>query len=165
MRTPANIAGHPIHPMLVTLPIGLFVFSFVCDLIFVFGSGNPTFAIVALYTMAGGIVGALAAAIFGFIDLLSLPPEPRKTGLAHMTINLVVVVLYLINFWQRSGTPEAPGGFVWLSLLAIALLVVSGWLGGKMVYVYGVAVSGVGEQPPVAEPRAMREPERRTRSA
>jgi len=165
MRTPANIAGHPIHPMLVTLPIGLFVFSFVCDLIYVFGSGNPTFAIVALYTMAGGIVGALAAAIFGFIDLMSLPPEPRKTGLAHMTINLVVVVLYVINCWLRSGTPESPGGYVWLSLIAIALLVVSGWLGGKMVYVYGVAVSGVGENARAEEPRPMREPDRRTRSA
>jgi uncharacterized membrane protein len=165
MRTPASIAGHPIHPMLVTLPIGLFVFSFVCDLIYVFGSGNPTFAIVALYTMAGGIVGALAAAIFGFIDLMSLPPEPRKTGLAHMTINLIVVVLYVINFWLRSGTPEAPGGYVWLSLIAIALLVVSGWLGGKMVYVYGVAVSGVGERARAEEPRSMREPDRRTRGA
>jgi len=165
MRTPANIAGHPIHPMLVTLPIGLFVFSFVCDLIYVFGSGNPTFAIVALYTMAGGIVGALAAAIFGLIDLMSLPPEPRKTGLAHMTINLIVVVLYVINFWLRSGTPEAPGGYVWLSLIAIALLIVSGWLGGKMVYVYGVAVSGVGEKARAEEPRPVREPDRRTRSA
>jgi uncharacterized membrane protein len=163
MRTPASIAGHPIHPMLVPLPIGLFVFSFICDLIYVFGSGNPNFAIVALYTMAGGIVGALAAAIFGFIDLMSLPSEPRKTGLAHMTINLVVVVLYLINFWQRSDAPESPGGFVGLSLVAIALLVVSGWLGGKMVYVYGVAVNGVGEKAPVAEPRTMREPEQRAR--
>jgi uncharacterized membrane protein len=165
MRSPANIAGHPIHPLLVTLPIGVFVFSFVCDLIYVFGSGNPTFAIVALYTMAGGIVGALAAAIFGFIDLLSLPPEPRKTGLAHMTINLIVVVLYVINYWLRRGTPESPGGYVWLSLIAIALLVVAGWLGGKMVYVYGVAVSGVDEKTSVEEPRPMREPERRTRSA
>ena len=165
MRTPASIAGHPIHPMLVPLPIGLFVFSFICDLIYVFGSGNPNFAIVALYTMAGGIVGALAAAIFGFIDLLSLPPEPRKTGLAHMTINLVVVVLYVINFWQRSGTPESPGGYVGLSLLAIALLVVSGWLGGKMVYVYGVAVNAVTEKASVAESRPMREPERRTHGA
>jgi uncharacterized membrane protein len=111
MRTPASIAGHPIHPMLVTLPIGLFVFSFVCDLIYVFGSGNPTFAIVALYT------------------------------------------------------PEASGGYVWLSLIAIALLVVSGWLGGKMVYVYGVAVSGVGERARAEEPRSMREPDRRTRGA
>jgi uncharacterized membrane protein len=165
MRTPASIAGHPIHPMLVPLPIGLFVCSFICDLIYVFGSGNPNFAIVALYTMAGGIVGALAAAIFGFIDLMSLPPGPRKTGLAHMTINLVVVVLYVINFWQRSGTPESPGGYVGLSLVTIVLLVVSGWLGGKMVYVYGVAVNAVGDNTPVVEPRPLREPERRAHRA
>ena len=141
MRTPANIAGHPIHPMLVTIPIGLWIFSFVCDLAFVFGSGAPVWSTVALYTMAGGIVGALAAAVFGFIDLLSLPPEPRRTALVHMTINLIVVVLYLVNFWFRRGTPDNPGGFVWLSLVSIGLLVVSGWLGGKLVYVLGVAVS------------------------
>ena len=145
MRTPANIAGHPIHPMLVPLPIGLWLFSFVCDLCFVFGSGAPVWSTVALYTMAGGIVGALAAAVFGFIDLVSLPPEPRKTALTHMTINLVVVVLYVVNFWLRTKTPDNPGGYGWLSLIAIALLVVSGWLGGKMVYVLGVAVSAAGE--------------------
>ena len=145
MRTPANIAGHPIHPMLVPIPIGLWIFSFVCDLIFVFGSGAPVWSTVALYTMAGGIIGALAAAVFGFIDLLSLPPEPRRTALVHMTINLVIVVLYLINFWLRRGMPDNPGNLVWLSLVSIGLLVVSGWLGGKLVYVLGVAVTAPGE--------------------
>ncbi len=141
MRTPASIAGHPLHPMLVPLPIGLWVFSFVCDLFFVFGSGAPAWSTVALYTMAGGIVGALAAAIPGLVDLLSLPPEPRRTALTHMAINLTIVVLYVINFWLRLGTPGNPGGYVWLSLLAILLLAVSGWLGGRMVFVLGVAVS------------------------
>jgi uncharacterized membrane protein len=145
MRTPANIAGHPIHPMLITLPIGLWVFSFVCDLIFVFGSGAPVWSTVALYTMAGGIVGALLAAVPGLIDLLSLPPEPRKTALIHMAINLTIVVLYIINFWLRSRTPDNPGGSVWLSLLTIVLLLISGWLGGKLVYVLGVAVSSAAE--------------------
>ena len=141
MRTPANIAGHPIHPMLVTLPIGLWVFSFVCDLFFVFGSGAPVWSTVARYTMAGGIIGALAAAIPGLIDLLSLPPEPRKTAVVHMGINLTIVVLYVINFWLRSRTPDNPGALVWLSLLAILMLVVSGWLGGKMVFLLGVGVT------------------------
>ena len=147
MRTPANIAGHPIHPMLVTLPIGLWVFSFVCDLAYVFGGGAPAWATVALYTMAGGIVGALLAAVPGFIDLLSLPPEPRKTALIHMTINLTIVVLYVINFWLRSRMADGPGHYVWLSLLTIILLVVSGWLGGKMVFVLGVGVSASAEPP------------------
>jgi uncharacterized membrane protein len=128
--------------MLVPIPIGLWIFSLVCDLVHAGGSGNPAWATVAIYTMGGGIAGALLAALPGLIDLLSLPPGPRKTAIAHMTINLIVVALYALNLWLRLPAPENPGGLVWLSLLAIGLLVVSGWLGGKMVYVYGVAVDG-----------------------
>jgi uncharacterized membrane protein len=90
--------------------------------------------------MGGGIVGALVAAIAGFIDLLSLPPGPRSTAVKHMAINLAIVVLYVINFWMRAQAPVGPGNLVWLSLLTIILLLVSGWLGGKLVYEYGVAV-------------------------
>jgi uncharacterized membrane protein len=141
MRTPASIAGHPIHPMLVPLPIGLWIFSLVCDLIHAGGSANPAWTTVALYTMGGGIVGALLAAVPGLVDLLSLPPGPRSTAIKHMAINLTVVVLYLINFWMRSKSSGEPGGWIWLSVIALGLLVISGWLGGKMVYEHGVAVT------------------------
>src|SRR5690349_21430282 len=117
MRTPANIARHPIHPMLVPLPIGLWVFSFVCDIIARFAADPASWNTVALYTMAGGIVGALAAAVFGLIDLLSLHDRPiRKTALAHMVINLTVVALYAINTWLRLPDRTAPGP-LWLSLI------------------------------------------------
>ena len=149
MRTPASIAGHPIHPMLVAVPIGLWIFSLVCDLARVAGSGNPAWATVAFYTMAGGIAGALLAALPGFVDLLSLPPRPRKTAIAHMLINLTVVALYAVNLWLRWSTPADLELPFWLSLTGIGLLTISGWLGGKMVYVLGVAV-----EPLAAEGRA-----------
>jgi uncharacterized membrane protein len=140
MRTPANIARHPIHPMLVPIPIGLWIFALVCDLVYVFGSGAGAWATVALYCMVGGLIGALAAAIFGFVDLLSLPPEPKRIAVWHMAINLTIVVLYVLNVWLRLTSTEVPRGAIWLSIIAVALLVVSGWLGGHMVYVHGVAV-------------------------
>lgn len=143
MRTPANIARHPIHPMLVALPIGMWVLSLACDLIAPFTANPTNWKLVALYAMVGGIIGALAAAIFGFIDLLSLPEDIRKTGIVHMSINLVVVVLFVVDAWVRIASADmgaASTGMVWLSVVAIALLLVSGWLGGKMVYRYGVAV-------------------------
>jgi uncharacterized membrane protein len=133
--------------MLVSIPIGLWVFSFVCDLVGM-NSPNPAWVTVALYTMGGGIVGALVAAIAGFIDLLSLPPGPRATGIKHMAINLTIVVLYAVNFWMRTEAPAGPGNLVWLSLLTILLLLVSGWLGGKLVYEHGVAVD-VRSEPPL----------------
>lgn len=140
MRTPASIARHPIHPMLVPIPIGLWIFSLVADLFYAGGSTNTAWTTVAFYCMGGGIVGALAAALPGLIDLLSLPAGPRKTAITHMAINLTVVVLYVINFWMRMSAPENPGKLVWLSLLSVGLLAISGWLGGKMVYEHGIAV-------------------------
>jgi uncharacterized membrane protein len=141
MRTPASIAGHPIHPMLVTLPIGLWIFSFVCDLFYVFGSGAAEWKTVAVYTMTGGIVGALLAAIPGLIDLLSLPPEPKRTALIHMAINLTVVALFAFNLWLRLSVADPGRTPIWLSAIGVALLAISGWLGGKLVYLGGVAVS------------------------
>jgi uncharacterized membrane protein len=136
MRTPASIAGHPIHPMLVPLPIGMWVLSLACDIIAAFAADPTSWKTVALYAMVGGIIGALLAAVFGLVDLLSLPPAIRRTALAHMSINLVVVVLFVIDAWLRVSGSDP----VWLSVVAILLLLVSGWLGGKMVYRLGVAV-------------------------
>jgi uncharacterized membrane protein len=141
MRTPAQIAGHPIHPMLVTIPIGLWVFSLVADLI-AMRSGSPdTWHATALYTMIGGVIGALAAAVPGLIDLLSLRDEAiKKTALTHMALNLVIVALFAINAWTRMRGLVSPNVSLGLSVVAIAMLLVSGWLGGKMVYEAGVAV-------------------------
>jgi uncharacterized membrane protein len=141
MRTPAQIAGHPIHPMLVTIPIGLWIFSLVADLIGLRSAAPDVWHAAALYTMVGGIVGALAAAVAGLVDLLSLGDIPiRRTALEHMTLNLVIVVLYVINAWTRVHASVGPGVSLGLSVIAIAILLVSGWLGGKMVYEAGVAV-------------------------
>lgn len=172
MRTPAQIAGHPIHPMLVAIPIGLWVFSIAADLIAMRSASPETWQAAALYTMVGGILGALAAAVPGLIDLLSLRDKAIKsTALTHMTINLTVVALYAVNAWLRAnGTSGSLP--VALSLAAIALLFASGWLGGKMVYQAGVAVhtedlatqerwtadrGAAGSRPMGATPGAMRD--------
>ena len=54
-QSTVRIVRHPIHPMLVPLPIGLWIFSVICDLAFAFGAGNETWKTVALYTAAGGV--------------------------------------------------------------------------------------------------------------
>lgn len=138
MRTPASIAKHPIHPMLVAIPIGLWIFSLACDVIRVMGATSPNWVVAAYYTLIGGILGALLAAVPGFIDMLSLPRGTKRIALIHMAINLTVVGLYLWNAYLRKH-----GGLdfaVWLSVIGVGLLAISGWLGGKMVYVHGVAV-------------------------
>jgi len=95
--------------------------------------------------MIGGVVGALVAAVFGLVDLISLPSGTyvKHVALTHMGINLVVVALFACNAWMRHNEANPSGTPFILSIVGILLLVVSGWLGGKMVYEAGVGVDGV----------------------
>lgn len=144
MVSKVNIAGHPLHPMLVPLPIGLWVFSLVCDIVY-FAGGSAIWSTLALYTMAGGIIGALLAALPGLFDLYNLHASPsKKVGLWHMGVNLGLVTLYVLNFLWRRNIGDTTGPFV-LSIVAVLALAVSGWLGGEMVYNHGVGVVRIDE--------------------
>jgi uncharacterized membrane protein len=141
MHTPASVRGHPLHPMLVPIAIGCWVFSFVADLIFLAIGARDPWNLLAYYTMLGGIVGALLAALPGLVDLLSLPPGGiKRTALTHMGINLTVVAMFAYNAWLRHANPESLTLAIALSAVAILMLLVSGWLGGKMVFEHGVGV-------------------------
>jgi uncharacterized membrane protein len=152
METRASVAEHPIHPMLIPFPIALWIFSLASDLIYLFGFGGAVWKDIALYTMAGGIIGGLAAAIPGYIDYRSLSdPVIVRVAQMHMVINVGLIVLFTINTGLRIlNGPEAllP---VLLSVLGVAALAVSGWLGGELVYVQGVAVQP--EREPTAPKR------------
>ena len=81
MPTPASIRKHPIHPMLVGIPIGLWVFAVVADLVHM-GGGGPAWKEVAWYCIGGGIIGALLAAVPGLVDLTSISAgNVRKVAL------------------------------------------------------------------------------------
>lgn len=140
MASPASVAKHPLHPMLIVFPIGLWVFSLIADIVYRI-SGNGNWLFVAFYTMLSGLIGALVAAIPGFVDYLSLKNERIRTVATwHMVINLSLVFLYAINLWLRTSQGhDALLPFV-LSVLGNVLLVVSGWFGGELVYVHAVAV-------------------------
>ena len=137
--------GHPFHPILVTVPIGAWVASLVFDLASRLGGQPEVFATGSRWLVGLGIVGALAAAMFGLLDLFAIPTGTRafRTGLLHMTLNLVVVALFATSFLLRGG--DAPDGvavgLIALSVVALALLAVSGWLGGRLAYRYGVRVA------------------------
>jgi uncharacterized membrane protein len=141
MSTPASIARHPIHPILVAFPIGLWVFSLASDIIALVW-GSPNWKNAALYTMVGGIAGALLAAIPGFIDWFSLrTAQVQRLGTIHMVLNLVLVALFSVNAWIRLALAVPDAIPLTLSIVGVLLLGVSGWLGGEMVYVHRVGVA------------------------
>src|SRR5262249_40894800 len=143
--TPARIARHPIHPMLVGLPIGLWVFSFACDLAFL-ATASQLWSQGALLTIGGGIIGAVAAAIPGFIDFWSLRGNALKVAMTHIAITVLSLMLFLMSFISRATS--APYSIsLSLSALGIVALCFGGWLGGELVFVRGIAVEPTAEPP------------------
>jgi len=142
MNTPASIRNRPIHPMLIVFPIGLWVFSLACDIFYHAGSHNAFWKEAAFYSMAGGVVGALLAAAPGFIDYLSLTDRiAKRIATTHMVLNLIVVAMFLFNLGIRyNALPSSEIFAVMLSVVAIGLMSLSGWLGGSLVYGHHVGV-------------------------
>jgi uncharacterized membrane protein len=138
--------GHPIHPALVSVPIGAWIAAFVFDLVSRGADDAPVFAKGAYWLIGIGIIGAVVAAMFGFLDLLGIPPGTRafRTALTHMALNLTVVVLFVVGFLLRHSRLHEPDGtpvgLIVLAAVALVLLAASGWLGGKLAYRYGIRV-------------------------
>ena len=139
--TPASVDKHPLHPILVALPIGLWIFSLVCDLVYRFGPHEQIWRQMAWYAIVAGLVGAVAAAVPGTIDFFSITdPLAGHVALMHLVVNAGLVVLFALNAWLRSVlVPDSILPLV-LSIVGIAGLVVSGWLGGELVYVHRIGV-------------------------
>ena len=148
MKDGARLGGHPIHPILVTLPLGLLTFSFVADLVRVFG-GAPVWSTVAFYTLGGGIVGLVLAAVPGLIDFFTITDKRvRDIALAHLVTNVTVLGLFVFSFWLRWIATVGLLPLV-VSTAGVILLGVGGWLGGEMVFKHGMGMSpaaaGAGE--------------------
>jgi len=128
--------------MLVTIPIGLWVFTLTSDVVFAV-TGDSRWEATAFFTLAGGIAGALLAAVPGLFDLLGLhEPHERRVGIIHMSVNLAIVVVQAVNFALRASLQADTNLTFALSALAVAALLVSGWLGGQLVHVFGVTQPG-----------------------
>ena len=96
-----------------------------------------------------GVIMGGAAAIFGLIDLVSVPrARALRIGWVHGLGNVTAMVITLINLLLRSAAPArtASSGLV-LSVIAVAILLVTGWLGGELAYRHGIGVDVVEAQP------------------
>lgn len=145
----AGSYGHPVHAIMVTVPIGSWVGSFVFDVISWFVADPAAFVNGAKVLIAIGLVGAVVSAVFGLLDLSMIAgrTRARATALLHMTVNFGVMVLFTISLVVRLGAgDEVSVAGVILSAVALAALGFSGYLGGRLAYRYGVRVADEGTQ-------------------
>ena len=135
MEARAKLFGHPIHQMLIVFPLGVLGMSLFFDLI-AMATDRPALLQASYYMIAAGIVAGLLAAVFGLIDFLGIPSNTRakRIGLLHGVGNVVVVALFALSWWLRRASPSAPGTTpIIVSAVAVAIALVTGWLGGELV--------------------------------
>jgi uncharacterized membrane protein len=135
MESRAKLLGHPIHPMLIVVPLGSFIAAVLFDALYLW-RGTDGFAVVGYWN--------IAAAVFGLIDWTAIPNGTRakRIGLMHGGNMVVVVALFAFAWWTRyNGVDVAPTRNVFfIELGALTLGAVGGWLGGELVDRLGVGV-------------------------
>lgn len=135
--------GHPFHAIAIILPIGAWVSASVFDVIAVMSPDAAVFALGARILIAIGLLGAVVASVLGLIDWSSIPKgtPARATGLTHMILNLIALAVFAGSLALRVDEETVPTLAMIASFGGLALLSVSGWLGGKLAHTYGVRVA------------------------
>ena len=143
MESRIKLFGHPVHPQLIVFPLGLLATAVIFDVLYLVFA-NPLLPTASFYMIIAGVVGGLLAAIFGLIDWLALPSNSRAKYIGgwHGIGNVVIVVLFAISWLLRMDNPNfVPDGLALiLSFAGFALALITGWIGGELVYRLGVAV-------------------------
>ena len=139
--------GHPLHPALVAVPIGAWVCSVVLDIASKVAHDGATASHAAWWLLGLGVLGALAAATVGFLDLVGIPAGTHawRTGLLHMGLNLTATGVFAVAWVVRRDDVAPTGGTgtgpLALSVIALLLVSAGGYLGGELAYRYGVRVA------------------------
>jgi uncharacterized membrane protein len=137
---------HPLHPMLVHLPVALWPLSLVSDILYM-STDDVFFARASFYLIGVGILVALLAAATGAAELIDVPRRTlaMRIGLTHGILNVLIAGLYLLSFFSRGSLSTGSDGIVTstellLNVISVGLLMVSGYLGGLLVYEHGVGL-------------------------
>ncbi|MEH1016160.1 DUF2231 domain-containing protein [Micromonospora sp. CPCC 206060] len=158
MESRLKVLGHPVHPMLVMFPVGLFVTAVLFDVVDVAG-GPDVLGEVAYWNLTVGLIGGLLAAVAGSFDLFAVPSGTRakRVGLTHALTNLAVVLLFAAVWAVRmnADSRQTGGALLAIELVAVAALGVSAWLGGELVDRLGV---GVDREAGLDAPSSLRDP-------
>lgn len=141
-RSTARIAGHPIHPMLVPIPITCFIGTLITDLVY-WRTANMMWANMSAWLLAAGLVVSILVVIAGLIDFLGdRRIRALRPAWIHGVGNALALILSIFNAFVHSRdayTSVVPTGLI-LSALVVLILVVTGWNGWEMVYRHGVGV-------------------------
>jgi uncharacterized membrane protein len=122
--------GHPLHPLAVQLPLGLWLSAAVLDL-----TGSPA---AARRLIGAGLLAVPASVASGAVDWSALTVRQRRVGLLHAALNMVGTSCCLISYRRRAAGRHLTGR-MW-TLVGLAVVGAGGALGGHLAYAQGAGV-------------------------
>lgn len=135
MQSRLRVHGHPIQPMLVTFPFGLFVCATLFDLFHL--AGGPTFlGEVAYWTAVAALVAAALAGMAGMVDLWDVPAgSTRRTAISFNLVNVLMAAMFVVTCLVRADAPQrgASGALLATELVALGVGAFGVWLGTHLV--------------------------------
>jgi uncharacterized membrane protein len=144
--------GHPLHPPLTDVAIGAYTFATVAAVLSALEVAADEAAHAWALALIVGLIAAAAAAVTGFADWLRIERGTPlwRTATTHMVAQLVATAFFLLaigtGYSDGMDGVVTTGAFV-LTLIGFGLLTVGGWLGGAIVFVYGMRVLNLVEEP------------------
>jgi len=133
--------GHPVHPLLVTVPIGFWGASTVLDLL-----GQPA---AARILTGAGVLAYVPTAASGLSDWTDTSGGEKRVGLVHAALNATAVTVFSASWLARRSGHHRLGAV--LGLVGMSAVSGGGWLGGHLSYAAGVGVDTTAFQKPVAD--------------
>ncbi len=141
-RSTARVGGHPIHPMLVPIPITCFVGTLLTDIAY-WRTADIMWGDFSDWLLTVGLIVSILVVIAGLIDFLGdrrirALPQAWIHG-AGNALALALAILNAMVHTRDAYTSVVPTGLI-LSALVVLILVVTGWNGWDMVYRHGVGL-------------------------
>jgi uncharacterized membrane protein len=142
-RSTAQVAGHPIHPMVIGFPIACFVLTFASDLAF-YATSNEFWAMASFWLLGIGLITAALAAATGLMEVFGDNRVRTLSATKAHGISIVIALLIALYNWytrfEHGSSAVVPTGAI-LSGIAVLVLIVAGWKGGEMVFRHRVGVA------------------------
>lgn len=161
-----GLPGHPIHPPLTDATIGMYTLATVAALADVLSITEDAAAHAWWLALVVGLVVTVPTALTGLLDWLTITRGTPlfRTATSHLLAMVSATVFFLLAALLGKDAYDSGAlgaGDLLLTLIGFGLLTLGGWLGGTIVFVHGMRVLNLVEEPALKAAAPVASPEKR----
>lgn len=150
-----GLPGHPLHPPLTDVTIGTYTFALIAGFLDVTGLVDRNAGYAWWIALVVGLCSTALTATTGFVEWIGMEwgSELWKTVTAHMLAMLAATGVFLaaalVGHHGYSQGNVSAAAFV-LTVVGFVLLTTGAWLGGAIVFVHGMRVLNLVDEPAIS---------------